>query len=203
MTQTAIQSKLTFVEYVDFCVQTEERYELARGSLKPMTPPTVLHYRIAKFLEQMFDRAIQQQFSLDDWETFREAGQKTGEDSSRLPDLVIVAKAEANHLLKQTAIFQNPALLIVEIVSLTSVNQDYEEKLKEYQAIGISEYWVVDPEGWGTTKHIGLPKAPTVTIYQLIGGKYQPQRFQGEDRIISPTFPTLALTVAQIVQGKQ
>ncbi len=48
-------------------------------------------------------------------------------------------------------------------------------------------------------QYIGSPKQPTVTINRLTDGEYQPQRYQGETVIVSPTFPQLKLTIAQIV----
>ncbi len=199
MTQAATEPKLTFEEYVDICVQTDDRYELVRGELRYMNPPTVLHYRVAKFLEQVLDRAIEEHFSLDDWETFRDAGQRTENDSSRLPDIVIVPRAEADRLLRQTAVLRSPSLLAVEIVSPSSASEDYDEKLREYQTLGIPEYWIVDPEGLGAAKHIGFPKAPTVTVYQLVEGRYEGRQFRGSDRIDSPTFQELLVTAQQVL----
>lgn len=210
MTQAAIKPKLSFEEYIDICAQTEERYELVRGKLIQMTPPIVLHYRIAKFLEQVFDVAIAQQFGTDKWEAFREAGQRTEADSSRLPDVAIVSKAEADALLDQTAVFQAPSLLVVEIASPSSASEDYSDKLREYEALQVPEYWVIDPKGLGAAKYIGFPKQPTVSIYQLVDGKYtllddagQARRFRGSDHIASPTFPAIDLTAAQILQGRR
>jgi len=198
MTQAAVKPKVSFEEYIDLCAQTDEQYELVRGNLHQMNPPTVLHYRITKFLEQVLDQEIEAYLDSDEWETFRDAGQRTENDSSRLPDLAIVSRVEADKLLKQTAVFQSPSLLAVEVVSPSSASEDYDEKLKEYQSLGIPEYWVVDYEGLGAAKHIGFPKAPTLTVHALISGKYQARRFRGEDRIESPTFRHLNLTANQV-----
>ncbi len=198
MTQAAVRSRVSFEEYIDICAQTDERYELVRGELHQMNPPTVLHYRIAKFLEQVLDREIEENFDPDEWETFRDAGQRTEDDSSRLPDVAIVSRVEADKLLKQTAVFQSPSLLAIEIVSPSSASEDYEKKLKEYQALGIPEYWVVDYEGLGAAKHIGFPKAPTLTVHELINGKYQARQFRGHDQIQSHTFRNLNLTANQV-----
>ncbi len=203
MTQAAVRPRVSFEEYIDICAQTDERYELVRGTLHQMNPPTVLHYRIAKFLEKVLDRAIEDYLDPDEWETFRDAGQRTEDSSSRLPDLEIVSRAEADQLLKQTAVFQSPSLLVVEIVSPSSASEDYDKKLKEYQALGIPEYWVVDYEGLGAAKYIGFPKVPTVIVHQLIDGKYQARKFRGGDRIVSPTFPDLQLTADQILRAGQ
>lgn len=194
-------SGLTFEEYVDVCVQTEERYELVRGELVKMNPPKVSHYRIAKVLERVFDEAIAIQFPPETWETFREVGQRTDVNNSRLPDLAIVSQAEANQLLQQTAIFQSPALLVVEIVSPGSVRDDYGDKLREYEALGIGEYWIVDHEALGTTKQIGFPKEPTISVHELVDGCYQLRQFRGSDRILSPTFLNLDVTAEQIFEA--
>jgi Uma2 family endonuclease len=198
MTQAAVRSRVSFEEYIDICAQSDERYELVRGNLHQMNPPTVLHYRITKFLEQVLDREIENYLDPDEWETFREVGQRTEDNSSRLPDLAIVSRVEADKLLKQTAVFQSPSLLAVEVVSPSSASDDYEGKLKEYQALGIPEYWVVDYEGLGAAKHIGFPKAPTLTVYELINGQYQARQFRGDDPIESLIFRNLTLTAKQV-----
>jgi Uma2 family endonuclease len=203
MTQAVVRSRVSFEEYIDICAQTEERYELVQGKLHQMNPPTVLHYRIAKFLEKVLDQAIEENFDLDEWETFRDAGQRTEEDGSRLPDLAIVSRVEADKLLKQTAVFQSPSLLVIEIVSPSSASEDYDKKLKEYQALGILEYWVVDYEGLGAAKHIGFPKVPTLTVHELVNGIYQGMQFRGDDQIQSPTFRSLNLTANQVFKAKR
>jgi len=45
----------------------------------------------------------------------------------------------------QPTFMDGPADLVVEIVSHDSVTRDYREKLAEYQAAGVPEYWIVDP----------------------------------------------------------
>jgi len=196
MTQAAVRPRVSFEEYIDFGAQAKERYELVRGELVKMNPPTWLHMRIARFLEQSLNAEIEQLGH--NWEAFREPGQRTDEDSSRLPDVLVVPLEAIEAVLNQTAVLMVPALLVIEIVSPSSATEDYTEKLKEYQKLGIPEYWTVDPEGLGAAKYIGFPKAPTVTIYELVEGKYQAQRFREGDRIVSPTFNNLVLTAEQI-----
>lgn len=199
MTQAVLNQPLSFEDYIDFCSQTDERYELVRGKLIRMTPPTWLHLKIAKFLEQVFDRTIQQLGY--DWEAFRESGQRTDDDSSRLPDVVIVPIEAIKPALNQSAVLQVPSLLAVEIVSPSSATEDYTDKLKEYQSLGIPEYWVVDHAALGAAKYIGFPKLPTLSIYELVNGKYQVSHFRGIDKIVSPTLPNLQLTAEQVFRG--
>ena len=140
MTATLFKPRLSFEEYVDFCAQTDARYELVRGELKLMTPPEWQHVKIAKFLERLFDAEIERMG--EPWEAFRETGQRTEADSSRLPDVSVVPTNAISQYIKQTAILEVPAILVVEIVSASSAGEDYNEKLKEYQKLQIPEYWI-------------------------------------------------------------
>jgi Uma2 family endonuclease len=195
MTQTVVRPRVSFEEYIDICAQTDERYELVRGELVKMTPPTWQHKRIARFLEQVLNAEIERLNY--NWEAFRDPGQRTEEDSSRLPDVMVVPLEAIETVLNQTAILTVPALLVIEIVSPSSATEDYTEKLREYQKLGIPEYWTVDYEGLGAAKYIGFPKAPTVTVNELVN-EYQAKRFRGNELIESPTFENLKLMANQV-----
>lgn len=103
--------------------------------------------------------------------------------------------------------------LVIEIVS-TNWRDDYLDKAGDYVGrspsrrveIGIPEYWIMDYLGLGGRRFIGNPKQPTISIYQLLESEYQVSQFSKGDafgnpsgeRIISPTFPELNLTVQEI-----
>ncbi len=89
--------------------------------------------------------------------------------------------------------------MVIEVMS-TNWRDDYLTKLKEYEEIGISEYWIVDYLGLGGRRFIGNPKQPTILVHELIDGEYQVTAFRGNQRVISPTFPELDLTAKQIFQ---
>lgn len=72
---TTTQPRLTFEQYLNYDDATDNRYELVRGQLQLMNPPTLLHIKIAKFLERQFDREIERLGYF--WEAFREVGQQT------------------------------------------------------------------------------------------------------------------------------
>jgi len=90
-------------------------------------------------------------------------------------------------------------LLVVEVVS-TNWRDDYQRKAADYEEMGILEFWLVDYLGLGGRRYIGTPKQPTFSVYQWVDGEYQVTLFRGRERIQSPTFPTLALTLDQILQ---
>jgi Uma2 family endonuclease len=87
--------------------------------------------------------------------------------------------------------------LIVEVVS-TNWQDDYYDKLRDYEGMGIPEYWIVDYAALGGRDFIGYPKQSTIFVCELIDGEYVKTMFRGNDLITSPTFPQLNLTAQQI-----
>jgi Uma2 family endonuclease len=90
--------------------------------------------------------------------------------------------------------------LVIEVVS-TNWRVDYLSKVKDYEEIGIPEYWIVDYLALGGTPYIGSPKQATISIYDLINGEYRVSQFRENETIVSPTFPELSLTANQIFQA--
>lgn len=191
--------KLSFEDYLNFCETSQEPYELVRGELQVMTPPTWVHFLIADYLATSFKHEIAQ--IGHPWIVVQGAGQQTTDDTSRSPDVSIVPFDVISNSLDQTAVLSIAALLVVEVVSDSTALQDYREKVTEYQTKGIREYWIADPDPFGAAKYIGSPKRPTVSVYSLVDGVYQVKRFQESDRILSPTFPALQLTADQILRA--
>lgn len=78
------------------------------------------------------------------------------------------------------------------------MRDDYFTKLGEYEALSLTEYWIVDYAALGGRRFIGHPKQPTITVYQLVDGEYELQQFRVGNRLLSSTFPNLTITVNQI-----
>ncbi|MEM9904266.1 MAG: Uma2 family endonuclease [Cyanobacteria bacterium P01_D01_bin.44] len=193
-----VLTKLTFEDYLR-SGEGPQKYELISGTLVEMTPPTLAHIRIAKFLERRFDDEIGQ--IGQPWESYREVGQRTDQDSSRLPDVVVVTQADAAQIMDRSAIFETPVLLAVEVVS-SNWQDDYLNKLAEYEALDIPEYWIVEHYlGLGAARYIGSPKVPTISVYRLIEEEYQVQLFRSGDRLRSATFPQMDLTIDEIFEA--
>ncbi|MBE9156690.1 Uma2 family endonuclease [Nodosilinea sp. LEGE 06152] len=194
-------STLTFADYLAYADGTDTRYELVRGQLVAMTPPTWKHLLIARYLERIFTAAIEA--TGEDWIALQGAGQRVDEETSRLPDVMVVPVAAIQDAGESTAILQVAAILAVEIVSPSSVADDYLHKLAEYEAKGILEYWLVDPQALGAARYIGSPKRPLVSIYHLVDGEYSsPLRCRNQETVESRVFPQLRVTAQEILEGK-
>jgi Uma2 family endonuclease len=86
-----------------------------------------------------------------------------------------------------SAILEEPPVLAVEIVSPNNPDDDYRYKRSEYAALEIPEYWIIDPQ------------EQKVSVLTLVSGFYDMIELKGENRINSPSFPELTLTVEQIL----
>lgn len=185
MTSPVRDRLFSFEEYLAYDDGTDNRYELVDGSLELMNPPTFKHILIAKFLERSLEAEISR-LGLP-WMCFREAGIRTGLKKSRLSDLYIIPSDRVQQSLDASAVCETPPLFVTEIVSPDSIVREYRYKRSEYAALGIPEYWIVDP-----LKRL-------VTVLFLESGLYEETEFAGDRAILFRTFPELLLTPNQVL----
>ncbi|MCC3414947.1 MAG: Uma2 family endonuclease [Microcoleus sp. PH2017_29_MFU_D_A] len=197
------QKTLSFEEFLNWDDKSGRSFELVNGVALPLSEPTAKHEDVVDGLCRLLVDHCQ---SLNLPYVPRQSKQvrlnaPPGEsESSRKADIVVFAKEEWVRMRQSSASAAAyiPPPLAIEVVS-TNWRDDYRIKLNEYETLGILEYWIVDYAGLGGVQYIGSPKQSTVTINRLIDGEYQALRYQGEATIVSPTFPQLVLTIAQII----
>ncbi len=193
---------VTFEEFVQWKPE-DKYYELHNGVVVEIPQPPGDHTLIAGFLN---GKIILEFVRLDlPYVITKNALVKPPEHQSAYsPDvLVINCPNLINEPLwkKSATVTQGGSIpLVIEVVS-TNWRVDYLSKVKDYEEIGILEYWIVDYLGLGGTPYIGNPKQPTISIYDLINGEYRVSQFIGNATIVSPTFPELTLTANQIFQA--
>lgn len=187
MIQTAVK-KLTFADYLDYTDGTDFRNELEGGDIIVMPTASPLHAEIIRLLFLLMNQEILR-LGRKDRVFATGVGIRTGIRTSREPDVCIIHAEDWDALRKQnpkSAIVERPPLLVVEVVSPGEDNRerDYKLKVREYQELGIPEYWIVDPE------------EQKVTVFILQNrGAYQASEFKGIDIIKSQYFSALELVV--------
>jgi Uma2 family endonuclease len=185
----------TLEDYLDYDDGTDTRYELVNGELVELPNEDPINPTIAALLMITFSAlgirprrlAIGHQIEVE-----------SDTVSARQPDLVVHTAESIQALLSGERIIRlgMPApLLVVEVVSPGSPSsqnyqRDYVEKPREYAARGIPELWQIDPS------------RAVVQVLELVNGAYQSRPFHGDDRILSPQFPNLQLTAAQILAAE-
>jgi Uma2 family endonuclease len=197
------QKILSFEEFLNWDDGSGRSFELVNGVAIPLSEPTAKHEDVVDGLCRLLVDHCQSlnlpYIPRQNKQVRLNAGPGESE-SSRKADIVVFAKEEWVRMRQSSASAAAyiPPPLAIEVVS-TNWRDDYRIKLNEYETLGILEYWIVDYAGLGGVQYIGSPKQSTVTINRLIDGEYQALRYQGEATIVSPTFPQLVLTIAQII----
>jgi Uma2 family endonuclease len=196
MTQ-ALPKLVSFAEFIEWFPDDGKRYELHKGVIVAMPPPTGDHTDIISFLIEVILPLKPFPYRIS-----ASAFVKTpNTESAYIPDMLVInhdnLKNEPLWKKQSTLIYPESIPLIIEIVS-TNWQDDYYDKIRDYESMGIPEYWIVDYAALGGRKFIGNPKQPTISVCELIDGEYQITPFRGSDSIISPTFPQLNLTPQQV-----
>ncbi len=192
------QSELSFEAFVDRYLD-HDRYELIDGELIDLEP-TGLHEQVAGFANRKLNVEIDR-LNLPWLIPMKCLIKPLSLASAFRPDVVILDQS----VLRNEPLWQREPVitmgrsikLVIEVVS-TNWQNDYARKVEDYEALEIPEYWILDYLGLGGKRYIGLPKQPVVTIHQLVSGEYQSQQFRGSDQLVSPTFPELQITAAQV-----
>ena len=130
------------VSYEEFLAWADEdvRAEWIDGDIQIMSPASSTHQRLVRFLSNTLSVWVEQQNTA---EVFMAPFQMKLE-RGREPDLLVVLDAHRDRI--QETHLDGPADLVVEVVSPESGARDRGEKFYEYEAAGIPEYWLIDPE---------------------------------------------------------
>lgn len=91
--------------------------------------------------------------------------------SGYLPDVLVVDR----NALKDEPLWEKSSTLtkgesipfVIEIIS-SNWRDDYLSKLRDYEEIGINEYWIVDYLGIGGYRYIGNPKSQLFLFIGLL-----------------------------------
>jgi Uma2 family endonuclease len=191
--------KLTFEEFLAEYPDGYGIFELVNGEIVQVEA-TRAHKNVARYLMFNFNDEIRRlglDYIVDKDIVFR-TRTASGREQGRNPDVGVVIASVWNANVLAYGALTETIQLAVEVVS-TNWEDDYVDKLDEYQRLGIAEYWIVDYLAIASRNYLGNPKVPSVFVYQLINGEYQVKQYKESQRIISQTFPEMMITVEQVV----
>ncbi|NEP81484.1 MAG: Uma2 family endonuclease [Okeania sp. SIO3C4] len=197
---TTVQTqKLTFDNFLEKCPE-KGIYELVNGEIVEVRA-TRNHDDVANFLLFSFNdeiRRLNLNLIVTNTAVIKTL-RKDGVEQGINPDVSVIDRTiwRSNH--SDYNALQMPIQLAVEVTS-TNWEDDYVDKLDEYQRLGITEYWIVDYLAIASRAYLGNPKVPTVFVFYLDkNAEYQRTQFRGAEQITSPTFPELSLTAEQVL----
>lgn len=196
---------LTKLDFGQFLQQRPDDgiYELVNGEIVKVEAIRV-HKNVARYLMFGFNdeiRRLQLDYIVDKDIVIRTVTNR-GDQRGRNPDVSVVSASLWNSNVTTYGALIDAIQLAVEVTS-TNWEDDYIDKLEEYENLGIKEYWIVDYLAIASRSYLGNPKLPTIFVYELIDGKYQVKAFTGTEKIISPTFSELNVTVEEVIKASQ
>lgn len=117
-------------------------YEWADGELEPMSPVTVRHNILLKYLLILLDAYFSlQPIGRTQYQPF--VMRLDAAKAYREPDIQVILHANPGQFTSTAMI--GPADIVIEIVLPESVERDYGKKFLEYEKSGVREYWLIDP----------------------------------------------------------
>lgn len=143
-----LPERMTYEEFLDWADE-DTLAEWVDGEVVMYSPASDRHQDISGFLESVLRSFVEaRQLGV-----VRCAPFQMKLEHGREPDLLFVAQANLGRL-KETYL-DGPADLVVEIISPESVGRDRGEKFNEYEAGGVREYWLIDPQmEWAAFYHL-------------------------------------------------
>lgn len=140
--ESQIKTKLS---YEEFLRQYDEdtRAEWVDGEVVLLTPASDRHQDLSDFLTTVLRTYVEVK-KLGRVRSAPFQMRLSTTLSGREPDLLFVAKEHLDRFRENY--LDGPADLVIEIVSPESRLRDRGEKLAEYEAAGVREYWLLDPD---------------------------------------------------------
>lgn len=177
---------VTYEEFLDWCDE-DTHAEWVDGEIILMSPANIRHHLLMRFLVMLFQE-VAEHFGLG--EVFpagiqmRLSGRVR---SGREPDVIFVRREDLDRVT--LAYLDGPGDLVVEIVSPESFTRDHEDKVREYEAGGVPEYWLLNPmRKWLDVLRLGADGQYQV-VFAGHAGMYE-----------SPALPGLRLDVEWLWQ---
>ena len=133
---------MTYPEFLDW-LDEDTTAEWVEGHVEMASPASVDHQRLVRFLSGiMWSFAREHHLGEVLMAPFQV---KLGTDlPGREPDVLFVRRERLDRLRKTW--LEGPPDIAVEVMSAESAARDRGAKYLEYQAAGVAEYWLVDPE---------------------------------------------------------
>ncbi|HYN86899.1 MAG TPA: Uma2 family endonuclease, partial [Ardenticatenaceae bacterium] len=151
--EAAPPGKMTYEAFLAW-LDEDTLAEWVDGEVIVTSPASKIHQALGRFLLHVLDTFVR----------FRGLGEiiqppfQMKLKHGREPDLIFVATANLDRL--KNTFLDGPADLVIEIVSPESIARDRGDKFVEYEAGGVPEYWLFDPE------------RRSADFYELAGGRY-------------------------------
>jgi Uma2 family endonuclease len=177
---------VTYEEWLAMPVVDDATEEVVNGEIRILPPPKITQTLVVHALARALERQL-------DAETFYVLDTQFGliirlaPLTSRVPYIAVFRKSA---IVVVDGYVRSAPELIIEVLSPANRWDEREEKLRDYESLGVPEFWVVSPH------------ARTFEIWRLQNGKLT-SAATWRDGILRPIrFPEAAVDIASIWPGQ-
>jgi Uma2 family endonuclease len=163
---------VTYEEWLTMPEVQDATEEVVNGEIRIMPAPKFEHALIVHALRRALERQVDEKTVLVLDTQFGLIIRRVPL-SSRVPDLALFRKS--NMVVVDGYIHSAPEL-IVEVLSPANTRHEREEKLRDYESLGVPEIWVVSREA-RTFEVILLKEGKLTTVAFLAEGALRPTQF--------------------------
>ena len=176
----------TYKDYLNW--PEDERVELIDGKIYYMSAPTKKHQQLLGSLYQRFSIYLHGKTCEVYMAPFDvRIDLEYGKDSVVQPDLVVICDTDK---LDDKGLNGSPDL-VIEVLSPSNVNHDTVRKYNKYLAVGVKEYWMVNP------------MKEEVIVNVLENRKYSSKTYFKGDIITASCLKDFAINVTDLFEGYQ
>jgi Uma2 family endonuclease len=175
---------VTYEEWLNMTVVEDAIEEVVNGEVRTMPPNKWKHALIVQNLARALDRQVNEREVLVLTTQFGLIIRKRPL-TSRVPDLAMFVRKD---VVEQDGYIHSAPELVVEVLSPANTRAERAEKLRDYEALGIPEVWVLSPEA-RTFEVLQLLDAKLRTVQVFTQGQLSPQRFPDVAVEVSSIWP--------------
>ncbi len=173
---------LTYQEWLAMPVAVDAIEEVVEGELRIMPPNTLTHARVVHRLSLAFSRLLDEKQVEILESTFGLVIRKEPL-TCRVPDLALFIK---DKMVVEDEYLHSAPELAIEVLSYSETRRQRQERLRDYEALGVPEVWLVSPE------------AQSFQVLLLEGGKLRTHAIFVEGQVRPQKFPEAAIEVSSI-----
>lgn len=133
------------LSYEEFLREYEGQYaEYVDGEILSNMSVTDKHDDLTNFLKTLLIFFVQaKNLGKIHGEPYQMKMTINGKIKGREPDIFFIANENSDRIKEQY--FEGAADLVIEVISPESIVRDTEDKFEEYEAAGVKEYWLINP----------------------------------------------------------
>ena len=173
--------QISFEEYVALIESSDQRYELIDGEVYLLASPSFTHQVVvseiaAHFYSYFKDKPCRSLTAPLDVRLLGYATKFEEDPNVVQPDIVVICDEEK---VNADGRYEGTPALIVEVLSPTTKGKDLAIKLQLYMKSGVSEYWIVDPQGKSVIRYVFTPERDIDDTQVVKDGMIESAMFDG------------------------